>query len=68
MTNHNTILKMCLPLLQRIQDCHGCIVVAAADLIQAGAAIEGGYAWAEDDYEGPRMYLTEAGEKALRLR
>lgn len=58
------MLVACLPLLQTLKD-YGSFGVYADNLIEAGMAIEAGYARAENDYEGPRLFLTEAGEKAL---
>jgi len=45
-------------------------IVCAEDLIAAGWLIEAGYAVAEDDYEGPVIWLTKSGknlaEKKIR--
>ena len=59
------MLAACLPLLQNIRDCDGSFGVFADNLIEAGMAVEAGYARAENDYEGPRLFLTEAGKKAI---
>lgn len=58
------MLIACLPLLETIRDC-GSFGVYADNLIEAGMAVEAGYARAENDYEGPRLFLTEAGAKAV---
>ena len=44
------------------------MTVLADDLIAAGWLIEAGYAKAEDDYEGPRITLTKAGQKLLEKK
>lgn len=59
------MLVACLPLLQTMKDCGGSFGVFADNLIEAGMAVEAGYARAENDYEGPRLFLTEAGKKVI---
>jgi len=49
--------------LARVNASEGGLTVLADDLIAAGWLIEAGYARAEDDYEGPRIWLTPAGRK-----
>ena len=56
------MLKACLPLLRDLAK-FGSMTVTAEYLIQAGMAVEGGWAWAEDDYEGPVIRLTKEGER-----
>ena len=58
------MLTACLPLLKQIESLGG-YGVYASNLVQAGMAVEAGYARVEDDYEGPRLYLTEHGKKAV---
>jgi hypothetical protein len=49
--------------LLRLHKSDGGAIVVADDLIAAGWLIEAGYAQAEDDYEGPRIWLTASGKK-----
>lgn len=49
--------------LQRLAHVESGAIVGADDLIAAGWLIEAGYARAEDDYEGPRIWLTNSGRK-----
>lgn len=58
------MLVASLPLLRRVGD--DGLVVCADDLVAAGMAVEGGWATAEDDNEGPRLRLTSEGRRVSR--
>ena len=60
------MLIACMPLLLTIKEL-GSYGVYAENIVQAGMAVEGGYARAEDDYEGPRLYLTDEGKRAVAV-
>lgn len=57
-------LMACIRLLRLIKEL-GPRIVVADDLAEAGIAVAGGYARAEDSHEGPIVYLTPAGEIAV---
>lgn len=54
--------------LLRVASADSGLIVTADDLIAAGWLIEASYAKAEDDYEGPRITLTKAGQKLISKR
>ena len=42
--------------------------VYADDIVACAELIKAGYAHADDDYNGPRMYLTDKGRSAAKRR
>lgn len=61
------MLTACLPLLRQIKT-NGPQIVYAETLVQAGMAVEGGYANVEDSHDGPELRLTDAGLKSLATK
>ena len=59
------MLVLVLPFLHKLKK-YGRTIITANDLIEAGMAVEGGWAEAEDDYEGPAIWLTKSGERVVR--
>lgn len=51
-------------LLKTLQDMESWGVYADG-IVEAGSLVQRGYATCDDDYEGPRLFITEAGRKAI---